>query len=278
MVDRVHVTRDRSNGARRRSLVEVHGAPVARTEVVDLGGVAVTSLSRTVLDLARTRTLSHAVAIGDRAIALGLDPEELGQGLARAAHWPGLGQARRVVPFLDGRSESVGESFSRVCYAEIGLPIPDLQFVVFDPSGAFVGRADFCWERQRTPGELDAKITYGRLLRTGETISDLIFAEKVREDALRDHGWQDRPVDLGRLVPARDHSGSGRARLGARPTLRQGNLGFRGHQRLRKCRCGALTPLARAAHPLLEVCTTSGWCEDVRHAARAIPAAEIAPQ
>ena len=31
---------------------------------------------------------------------------------------------------------------------------------------------------------------YGRLLKPGQTIADVVFEEKRREDALRDLGWQ----------------------------------------------------------------------------------------
>ena len=51
---RVQVTRNRRGGARRRALVEVHGAPLDPAEVTVLDGLTVTSLNRTVLDLART--------------------------------------------------------------------------------------------------------------------------------------------------------------------------------------------------------------------------------
>jgi hypothetical protein len=49
---------------------------------------------------------------------------------------------------------------------------------------------DFYWEEQRTVGEFDGKIKYGRLLKPGKRIEDVIFEEKVREDALRDLGLQ----------------------------------------------------------------------------------------
>ena len=48
---------------------------------------------------------------------------------------------------------------------------------------------DFCWKEQRTIGEFDGKIKYGRLLKPGQSLEEVIF-EKVREDALRDLGWQ----------------------------------------------------------------------------------------
>ena len=50
--------------------------------------------------------------------------------LCRGAYivgWLGVPDARRVVAFADARSESVGESRSRVAIALAGLPPPQLQ-------------------------------------------------------------------------------------------------------------------------------------------------------
>jgi hypothetical protein len=104
-------------------------------------------------------------------------------------HWPGVRRARRVVGFLDGRSESAGESVSRVRMFEDGLPIPDLQREIFGPDGRLVARVDFLWDEQQTIGEFDGKIKYGRLVPPGQSIEKVIYEEKVREDALRDLGW-----------------------------------------------------------------------------------------
>jgi hypothetical protein len=95
-----------------------------------------------------------------------------------------------VVAFADGRSESAGESHSRVVLHRIGLPPSTLQLEVLDPSGRLVGRCDFGWEEQRTLGEFDGLVKYGRLLKPGQTVADVVYAEKLREDALRDEGWQ----------------------------------------------------------------------------------------
>ena len=105
-------------------------------------------------------------------------------------YWPGVKRARRVVAFLDGRSESAGESASRVRLVQQGLPCPDLQREICDADGRLVGRVDFCWDEERTVGEFDGKQKYGRLLQPGQTIEEVVYAEKVREDALRDLGWQ----------------------------------------------------------------------------------------
>jgi hypothetical protein len=189
-VERVHVTRNRRGGGIKRGVVQVHGAPLAAPEIVLIDNMPVTSLCRTVLDLARALPMTQAVAAGDRALALGLTRHALVAGLVAMSRWPGIRGARRTVEFLDLRIESAGESASRVRLMEEGLPRPEPQREIFGPNGRLIARVDFYWEEQKTVGEFDGKIKYGRLLKPGKRIEDVIFEEKVREDAVRDLGLQ----------------------------------------------------------------------------------------
>jgi hypothetical protein len=109
-VERVHIIRSRSGNGTKRSIVQVHGAPLDPLDVVMLSGAPTTALARTVLDLARTLPMEQAVAAGDRALAFRLTRADLQAGLARMQRWPGVRAARRAVAFLDMRSESAGES------------------------------------------------------------------------------------------------------------------------------------------------------------------------
>lgn len=152
--------------------------------------LAVTSLTRTVVDLGRSVPLQQAVAAGDAALRAGLDPVDLAVALQQAEGRPGIAAARRAVGLLDARSESAGESASRVVLHELGMPPSDLQLDVIDGGGLLVGRSDFAWRSQRTLGEFDGRTKYGRLLRPGQTAEDALWSEKRREDALRDLGWQ----------------------------------------------------------------------------------------
>lgn len=186
----VHVTRPRVNGGRRRTVSQVHPGPLADDEVVEVHGLAVTSLARTVADCSRTLSFARAVAIGDAALRSGLRTEELLAQLDRRPRRPGMSQARRVAAFIDGRSESPGESFSRVLLHRQGVPTPQLQLVVLNRAGREAGRVDFGWEERRTLGEFDGRVKYGRLLEDGETAGDVIYREKLREDLLRDLGWE----------------------------------------------------------------------------------------
>ena len=151
----------------------------------------VTSLARTAVDLARTLPYDQGGGVADRGLAAGRDPSMLAERLEQAqVAGTGAPQARRVIAFADGRSESVGESFSRIRLREGGLPAPVLQFEVFDDNGCLIGRCDFAWPDRRTLGEFDGRTKYGRLRRPGETARQAVHREKLREDALRDHGWQ----------------------------------------------------------------------------------------
>ena len=177
-------------GGKNRSQVRVHGARLTPEDVTTIDGVAVTSLGRTVLDLCRTLPIEQAVAAGDRALAYGLAVEVLHQSSLELGRSPGVRQARRAIQLMDGRSESAGESVSRVRIISDGLPAPEPQLVIRSPTGTFVARVDFGWKEQQTVGEFDGKIKYGRLLKPGQRIEDLVAEEKKREDAIRDLGWK----------------------------------------------------------------------------------------
>lgn len=70
------------------------------------------------------------------------------------------------------------------------VPAPTLQYEVLDHCSQLVGRCDFAWLERRTVGEFDGEVKYGRFLRPGETIEEAVLREKLREDAIRDQGWQ----------------------------------------------------------------------------------------
>ncbi len=190
LLDRVQLTRDRAGGLKQRRYSQIRSIPIARGEVVMIDGFLVTSLARTVLDLCCALTMRKAVAIGDAALRKGLTRGELDEALERARGRHGIGRARRAIPFLDPRSESPGESESRVVLHQIGIPAPELQVEVRNSSGRLIGRCDFDWEEYGTVGEFDGKVKYGRVLQPGQSIEDVLVEEKVREDAIRDEGSQ----------------------------------------------------------------------------------------
>ena len=189
-LDRVELIRNRPGGLKKRRYSRVRGLPLHVGEVVTVDGTVVTSLARTVLDLACALSMQKAVAIGDAALRMGLDQSELDDALERGKGRHGIARARRSIAFLDARSESPGESVSRVIFFEIGVPRPELQRAVYGAAGEVVARCDFDWEGFGTVGEFDGKIKYGRELQPEQEIEDVLFDEKRREDAVRDSGKQ----------------------------------------------------------------------------------------
>lgn len=188
-LDRIHVTRRMRSGACRTAGLHVHagGGDIA---TVDAGGMAITDPARTVVDVARTVPFEQGVVTADAALHAGLTtPQQLLREVEIAAGRTGTKRARAVVAFADRRSESVGESRSRVAMHKAGLVVPELQVVIQDAAGREIARSDFGYPELRVAGEFDGRIKYGRLLRPGQRPGDAVFEEKRREDAMRDAGW-----------------------------------------------------------------------------------------
>jgi hypothetical protein len=189
-LDRVHVTRRPRAWNDTGRVLCCHVARLRDNEVVEIDGMQVTGPVRTALDLARSLPHEAAVVALDAALRLGLvAPETLRTRLFDIAGTPGSRSGARAVLFADGRSESVGESRSRVILHRWKLDPSSLQFEVCGGDGSMIGRTDFAWEQQRLVGEFDGRVKYGRLLRPGEEAGDVVFREKRREDAIRDEGW-----------------------------------------------------------------------------------------
>ncbi len=87
--------------------------------------------------------------------------------------------------FADRLAESAGESWTRWAFHCAGLPAPKLQVEFFDHRGVPVARVDFDWPEWGVCAEFDGEIKYGRLLRPGQGVADVIRAEKSREEELR---------------------------------------------------------------------------------------------
>jgi len=196
--DRVHeLVAPAPGGTSRRGVmrhtlgVDPHG--------VEIDGVAVSSLDRTLVDVACTSPLVRAVAMIDHA----LRPEREGEPrwglgiplatkpgiLARMdelAPYRGLVRARRTVEFADGGAGSPAESFGRVQFHSLRLPPPELQVPFFDDRG-LIGYADFYWRELDLIVEIDGKAKYGsgRHFQKGRAVEELVWKEKQREDRLR---------------------------------------------------------------------------------------------
>jgi hypothetical protein len=126
------------------------------------------------------------VAAADAALYAGLVTKEDLKTALRTARWgPGRRDARIAVELAEARTESPGESWTRVLFVSLGLPTAEPQVEIRDERGRLVGRVDFLFQPQRTIVEFDGLVKYG-----GAEGRQALVEEKRREDALRSLGYQ----------------------------------------------------------------------------------------
>ncbi len=144
-------------GWSRRPFIRLHVSDLPAEHRAVRHGVPVTSVARTVVDIARTTSLREGVVVADSALHNKQTTKtELYNVLARCARWPGIAQARRAVDFSDALAESPFESIARLVFAEGGLPTPELQAWV-GGDGRPLGRADFYWRAHSTIAEAEGR-------------------------------------------------------------------------------------------------------------------------
>jgi hypothetical protein len=191
--DEVHLTVHPSTANRSRNGVVRHSHALPDEDVVELNGYLVTSLVRTVLDIAATCTFMEAIVVADRALLTDRFSnrpaltcrEELHQAWARALPFRAHARTRAVIDAAECRAESPLESVSRVTMRAIGVPRPDIQRSYFDANGK-IGDVDFAWEEFGVLGESDGDVKYLQpRFRAGRTADRVVLDEKIREDRLR---------------------------------------------------------------------------------------------
>lgn len=122
-----------------------------------VGGVRVTTPLRTAVDLACSMSRRDALAAldafaRDHAVTVG----EMNRLLHRYRRRRGVIQARELVQLADGRSESRGESWTRLEILDRGLPPPSPQHWV-EVDGRPTYRLDLAWPRARVVVEYDGE-------------------------------------------------------------------------------------------------------------------------
>lgn len=209
----VHTTIAPTSGGRSRGNVVKHCAALGDSDVVDIDGMLVTSVARTVVDMAAVLSFRDAAVMVDRALLVDrfgrfepmTDRSSLDLCWASRGVFRGFARAKSTIEFGEDRAESPLESVSRVSMRVIGCPRPLLQMPHSDAEG-FIGETDFYWPDFNAVGEADGKAKYlDASLRNGRTAEQVLMDEKYREDRLRAlprafarWGW-DVAVDPARL-------------------------------------------------------------------------------
>lgn len=199
----------------------LHRATLRPEDVIPVDGVPVTSVARTLVDLARCLPLPGALVSMDSALHVALtDLDALRDVREACRRWPGIRRLGPVLELADARAESPLETISRLVLRDLNMPRPRLQPSIYDLDGRFLGRVDFYWDEFGVVGEADGRIKYDK--------RDVLTREKLRQEDLENAalvvvrwGWADarsRPAALRRRLEnafergrARDVAGIPRA-------------------------------------------------------------------
>ncbi|GAA3157801.1 DUF559 domain-containing protein [Blastococcus jejuensis] len=159
-------------------------APLDPAEVSVRGPFRLTTVARTLVDVAREEPLEAAVVAMDAALLTErVTRPQLADGLARARHWRGGPGAARAVELSDGRAESPLETRGRLRIVGAGLPAPELQ-VEIRAFGRLVGVVDAWFEEAAVAVEFDGRVKYSDPWRN-RSPERVLWEEKLREDELR---------------------------------------------------------------------------------------------
>jgi very-short-patch-repair endonuclease len=183
-LEHIHVARVADSLSRRRPGLFIHttygpsaGCLIGRTPSV--------TPALAILGAAMACGIETGVVAADAALAAGkTTPQDLQTWLGRLSRHRDVTHAREAVRLADARSESVGESRTRMLLNAIGFrPTPQVE--IRDLQGRLVGRVDFLMEQARIVVEFDGLMKYadahGR---------EALAAEKSREDRLRALGYE----------------------------------------------------------------------------------------
>jgi len=154
----------------RRAGITLKRRRLAPHEVVLRNGFRVTSPLRTVLDLASRLDLVEAVAVLDAA---------LHRQLIRAEQLQARGRLDRAIELTEPKTESPMETRLRLLLVLAGLPRPQVQVVLRDESGSFLGRPDLYYPEHRLAIEYD-----------GATHRESLASDNRRQNRLLDAGYR----------------------------------------------------------------------------------------
>jgi very-short-patch-repair endonuclease len=177
---RVHVTVPMASRSESRRDRQVHRTTLPDEDVTRREAVPVTTPARTWRDLAGALEPAALLAVTDQLLARWCDRPDLEAHLARRPTGRGSARARVVLPVADPRAESPMESVLRWLLHEAGLPAPELQHIVRDDAGRFLGRADLAWPEQQVLVEFDGDVHRER---------DVFVSDLRRQNRLVAAGW-----------------------------------------------------------------------------------------
>ncbi|WP_166877529.1 hypothetical protein [Salinibacterium sp. ZJ450] len=168
--------------------VRGHRLQIGQTDVVSLGGLAVTSLARTWCDLAAVLSDEALLAAGDfllwrrRPYWLRLTADDLTAAIERFAGRRGLPLLHAILPELTDRADSPPESFIRLRIVRSRLPAVSANPEVRDEHGKFVGMPDLAFLEFRVALDYEGD---------GHRVDPVQWEKDIaRQTRFEDAGWR----------------------------------------------------------------------------------------
>ena len=183
----IHVVASSGRKAPRTIPIVIH---TMKVEAMEVNGVRVTTLERTVFDCCRFHPVRASLGVADAALRLA----RAGNAWLRAAFErfgkgnKGWRTASFVASIANGLAENGGESLARATMIMLGYQVPELQVEIENPIESETYRADFHWvlpDGSRVVGELDGHDKYCLPEMTGgRDVVDVLTAERLRESRI----------------------------------------------------------------------------------------------
>ncbi|MDQ1547349.1 MAG: hypothetical protein QOH69_2253 [Actinomycetota bacterium] len=174
-------------GGRTEPGVRRTAAGFRTARIVELGGLRVTDLTRSAIDVARRTHFADAVGSVDWALwrknGRRVSKQMLTDDIYNLDKSLGRRLLERVVAFSTDLSDSYGESECRAVIHLLGFDAPELQVEFRDEQGAMY--PDFFWRSVRAAAEFDGKAKYTNNEYTAGDPGEVVWREKRREDRLR---------------------------------------------------------------------------------------------
>lgn len=178
----------RPSVSRTYSNLRVRRRAIPQAQMVQVGIYSVTTLERTLIDVARDYSLGVSVPMLDQALRNGSTTlEAIGSAVGDCAEISGARSVETAIELADGRRESVAESICAVRFFEFGIVGFIPQVNVFDDARNWLGRVDFCHDKAKVIVEVDGMGKYS--LGSGDPSRE-IEKEKLRESALSAAGYR----------------------------------------------------------------------------------------
>jgi hypothetical protein len=157
------------------------GAPLKRIQ-----GRLATAPAWTAVELARTLPRPRALAVLDAVLfnqcCKGAD---LREAIDEQKGRRGIVNVRKLLAYVDGRSESPLESEARLVFIDGGLPMPELQYEIVDKCGK-LWRVDFAWPHAMVVAEYESMEWHA----TPEALRH----DRIKVARLQECGWTSIPV------------------------------------------------------------------------------------